>query len=159
MPKIVVDDLTHPDVHALLAAHEATMRQTTLDTAACHPLALDALRDPTVTVWTAWADDTLLGCGALKALGDADAEIKSMHTLAAARGKGVGRAILEVIVVEARARGHRRLLLETGTATAFAPARALYLRRGFAPTGPFADYPEHSESVFLALTLDEPADA
>ena len=76
---------------------------------------------------------SLLGFGALKALGDGEGEIKSMRTDPAALGKGVGKAILAAITAEARARGYARLLLETGTTPRFrrraSPVRARGLRR------------------------------
>jgi putative acetyltransferase len=49
-----------------------------------------------------------------------------MHTAHAARGLGIGRAMLEHLVGVARDRGCDRVSLETGTMAAFAPAGALY---------------------------------
>ena len=98
---------------------------------------LQALRSPQITFWTAWDGASLLGCGALKELDPSHGEIKSMHTAAAARRQGVGRAIVDHLVATATARGYRRVSLETGTMHAFAAAHALYAKAGFKACGPF----------------------
>jgi putative acetyltransferase len=81
------------------------------------------------------------------------AEVKSMRTVEAHLRKGVAARMLAHIVQVARDRGFERLCLETGTAPAFAPARALYERHGFRYCGPFADYVEDPFSVFMCLPL------
>ena len=72
------------------------------------------------------------------------------------RGRGIGVAILKHIVAEARARGYRRLSLETGSMAAFAPARALYAGFGFSECAPFDTYKLDPNSVFMALDLATP---
>jgi len=118
-----------------------------------HALDLAALRKPEITFWTAWSRGELLGCGALKALGPADGEIKSMRTTSTRRRTGVGRAMLEHIIAEARTRSYTRLSLETGSMEAFAPARRLYESFGFTFCAPFADYTEDPNSVFMTRIL------
>ena len=73
----------------------------------------------------------LIGCGALKEVGARAGEIKSMHTRAHLRGRGLGRLMLEHILGVARARGYTDLWLETGSMDAFIPARKLYATYGF----------------------------
>lgn len=150
--QIKVDDLRGPEIAALLEAHLKLMRETS-PPESVHALDLAGLRVPEVTFWTLWDGATLLGCGALKALGPDHGEIKSMHTAAAARGRGVARAMLAHILAEARARGYRRLSLETGSMEAFAPARALYAGFGFRDCPPFGDYVLDPNSVFMTLEL------
>lgn len=106
-----------------------------------HAFALDAsgLSAASVTFWTAWSSDTLLGFGALKQLDSTHGEVKSMQAAAAARGTGVGRAMLEHIVTQARTRGYTWLSIETGTAPLHAPAISLYRSAGFEPCDAFAD--------------------
>ncbi len=118
-----------------------------------HALSLNGLRVPEVTAWTAWRAGALLGCGALKELDRTHGEIKSMHTAATARGLGVGTGILRRILREAGQRGYRCISLETGSQPEFEPARALYRRHGFSFCGPFADYDEDPNSVFMTRTL------
>jgi putative acetyltransferase len=76
-----------------------------------------------------------------------------MHTAEVARGRGIGRAILTHLLEQARARGVRRVSLETGTTAAFAPARMMYARAGFVPCGPFADYQPSTDNFFMTLDL------
>ena len=56
-------------------------------------------------------------------------------------------------VETARARGYERLSLETGSVAAFEPAHRLYESAGFVRTGPFGDYVEDVNSVFMTLAL------
>ena len=150
--KIIVDDLTHPDVQALLTQHLLDMHEHS-PPESVHALDLEQLRQPELTFWTAWDSSTLLGCGALKALDTRHGEIKSMRTAADQRRRGTGRAMLDHIIVVARSRGYTRLSLETGTADAFLPAQRLYERAGFQYSGPFGDYLEDPYSTFMTLDL------
>jgi putative acetyltransferase len=146
------------DVRALLAAHLAFAREVT-PADHVHALDLDGLLDPNVTFFAARDEGRLMGVGALKRLDDDHAEIKSMHTAAAARGRGVAGAMVDHLVATAAARGHRRVSLETGTYGAFAPARALYARAGFVPCPPFADYTDNPYSTCMTLVLSAPGGA
>jgi putative acetyltransferase len=150
--KIEVDDLTRPEIHALLNEHLANMHELS-PRESVHALDVERLRQPGITFWTAWDGATLLGCGALKELDPTHGEVKSMRTPAALRRRGAGRALLAHIVAEARARGYRRLSLETGSVSAFVPAQKLYESFGFTPCGPFVGYVEDPHSVFMTLRL------
>ncbi|HEX6570689.1 MAG TPA: GNAT family N-acetyltransferase [Steroidobacteraceae bacterium] len=150
--RIENDDLSRPAIHALLNEHLQSMYALS-PPESVHALDLDELRRPGITFWSAWDGDTLLGCGALKELDATHGEIKSMRTPAALRRRGAGRAILEHIIDVARARGYRRLSLETGSLAAFTPAHRLYARYGFEFCGPFGDYVEDPHSVFMTLHL------
>ena len=152
--RIVLDDLKGEPIRLLLEEHLRDMRAWS-PPESVHALDLDRLRQPEISFWTLWEGNDLLGCGALKDLGGAEAEIKSMRTANAHRGKGVGAEMLMHILSAARARGFKRLNLETGTQTQFAPARALYARAGFSVCGPFADYALDAYSCFMTLELAE----
>lgn len=152
---IANDDPRADDVRALLQrhldfAHAHSPRQDV------HALDVDALVDPDVTFVTCRDGGTLLGVAALKQLDDRHAELKSMHTAVEARGRGVGRALVEHLVGVARNRGQTRVSLETGTVAAFAPAHALYARAGFTPCGPFGGYDPGPNSTFMTLALEYP---
>jgi putative acetyltransferase len=67
--------------------------------------------------------------------------------------RGVGAALLEQIIVEARARGLRTLSLETGRGPAFEAALALYRKRGFVSGGAFGDYAASDFNQFMHLDL------
>jgi putative acetyltransferase len=146
------DDLSGPEVRQLLDEHLANMRQIS-PPESTHALPIEELRKPKVAFWSAWENGELLGCGALKELDAQHGEIKSMRTVSRHLRKGVARAMLEHIIGEAGRRGYRRLSLETGAMEAFEPARQLYARAGFAPCGPFGDYVEDPNSVFMTKTL------
>ena len=145
---IRVDDLRGPEIALLLQEHLQGMALHS-PPESIHALDLDALRKPEITFWSAWQDAELMGCGAIKELDSAHAEIKSMRTASTHLRKGVAAALLRHILDEARRRCYRRLSLETGSAEAFAPAHRLYASFGFKPCGPFADYVEDPYSVFM----------
>jgi predicted GNAT family N-acyltransferase len=64
-----------------------------------------------------------------------DGHIGRMAVLAPWRGRGVGRALMEAVLAEARRRGLRRLALNAQT-----PARGFYRRFGFRQEG--GEFPE-----------------
>jgi putative acetyltransferase len=152
MLEIRQDDLTGEPTRALLALHLADARSKT-PAEFSFALDLSGLQAPNITVWTAWDGPALAGVGALKDLGDGCGEVKSMRTDPRHLRRGVASALLDHIVGEARRRGLRRLSLETGTAPAYAPALALYRKRGFTDGGPFADYRPSAHNQFLHLEL------
>lgn len=149
---IEADDLTRPQVHELLREHLRNMHELS-PAESVHALDLEKLRAPGITFWTVWDGPLLLGCGALKELDTGHGEVKSMRTPAALRRRGAGRAILTHIIGVARARSYQRLSLETGSAEAFRPAQALYESFGFRRCGPFGDYRDDPNSVFMSLQL------
>jgi putative acetyltransferase len=150
--EIVVDDPRKPEVRGLLERHLAFCLS---ETPPEHSFALnvDGLVDPKVTFVSYRDGETLLGVAAIKELDAGHAEIKSMHTAAEARGRGVGRALLSHLLATAKSRGYQRVSLETGTTPGFAAARALYESAGFQPCGPFSDYPVTGDNTFYTLAL------
>jgi putative acetyltransferase len=151
--QIAVDDPRKPDVRALLERHREFARTQTPPEYS-FALSMDGLLDPAVTLFSFRARGNLLGIGAIKRLDSHHAEIKSMHTAEAARGRGVGRAMLNHLVGVVRVRGFQQVSLETGTTSEFAPARALYLSAGFVPCDHFADYQPSEHNLFMTLRLD-----
>lgn len=149
---IIEDDLSGPEIRALLETHFAGMLANSPE-GSCHFLDFEGLRGPGVTFWSIWDGGDLMGCGALKEHDPAHGEIKSMRTHEAHLRRGAGGAMLEHIIGTAKARGYHRLSLETGSSPAFDPAHALYLRYGFEYCGPFADYKQDPFSRFMTLTL------
>lgn len=137
---------------ALLEEHLADMYATS-PPESVHALNPEALTGPEISFWTAREDDVLMGCAALKRLSDEHVELKSMRTATTARRRGVAGLLLDHLLLEARRRGHERISLETGVEDYFAPARTLYLARGFTPCEPFAGYAPDPHSVFLTLAL------
>jgi len=76
-----------------------------------------------------------------------------MRTAAEHLRRGTGAALVSHILGVARARGYKRISLETGSGEAFDAAHALYRQFGFTDCGPFADYKEDPFSRFLSRVL------
>jgi putative acetyltransferase len=150
--RIALDDLSHPEIHALLEEHLRGMHELS-PPESVHALDLAKLRQPDITFWSSWDGTLLLGCGALKELDPRHGEVKSMRTPNALRRRGAGRALLATIIDTARRRGYTRLSLETGTGPAFLPAQQLYQSAGFTFCGPFGSYAEDPYSTFMTLAL------
>jgi putative acetyltransferase len=150
--RIDVDDPRAEDVRALLRVHLAFADEHS-PPEDVHALDLSGLLDPAVTFFSARRDGELVAIGALKELDQSTVELKSMHTVAVARGDGVGRAVLRHLLDIARDRGYARISLETGSMDAFAPARALYAREGFEICAPFGDYEPSRNSTFMTRVL------
>jgi putative acetyltransferase len=150
--RVVVDDLSGPEVAALLSDHLDSMHAIT-PADSVHALDLSGLRAPDVTFWSAWVGPDLAGCGALKELDARRGEVKSMRTAPAYLRRGIAAAVLAEIVAVARERGYAELLLETGHGGPFDAAHGLYARFGFVPCGPFGDYTDDPFSRFFAFDL------
>jgi len=153
--EIAIDDPRAADVRVLLERHLTSSRGNS-PPGADHALDVDELVDPTITFFSFRRDGELQGVGALKILSADHAELKSMHTAEAARGRGIGRAMVDHLVGLARARGISRVSIETGSQPAFAPARALYASAGFQPCDAFGDYEPSPNSAFMTRLVDDP---
>ena len=146
------DDLTGSEIQMFVKEHWEDMHRNSRPES-CHALALDELRRPDITFWSAWSGQELLGCGALKQLDPEHGEIKSMRTAIVHRNKGVATKLLNLNLGEARSRHYTRESKETGSMELFAPARKLYAKFGFKECQPFAEYFEDPESLFMTKEL------
>lgn len=140
------------DVAELLTRHFEMMQAQT-PSESCHVMSADDLFAAGAKVFAARDDSTTLGIAAIKPLDSTHGELKSMHTRAEARSRGVGAALVQRILSEATDLGMTRISLETGSETPFAPARRLYERYGFDYCPPFGNYVEDPLSVFMTRTL------
>lgn len=145
-------DLEDRQVRALIGSHHAHAHAET-PPENIYALEAEALRAPDLELYAAWDAGVLLGLGALRQIGDGAGEIKSLHVAAAARGRGVARALMVHLEARALAMGVRQLWLETGAAAGYAASRALYRAVGFQLCSAFGDYPEHPNSVFMTKAL------
>ena len=150
--EIRIDDLSGPEIRALLDEHLSNMRAIS-PPESVHALDLEELKKPDVTFWTAWSGTELVGCGALKELDPTHGEIKSMRTATAHRREGGAREVLRHIIEEGSRRTYHRLSLETGAQEEFDPAQKLYETFGFTFCPPFGDYAEDPNSVFMTKVL------
>ncbi|WP_073157950.1 GNAT family N-acetyltransferase [Seinonella peptonophila] len=149
---LTLDDLTGAEIIALIGEHLQNMSLLS-PLESMHALNLEGLKKPGVTIWSAWKEDELVGCGTLKELDNQHGEIKSMRTALAHRRKGVSRRILQHIIEETKQRGYKRISLEMGSMDAFQPARRLYESFGFQYYKPFSDYIEDPNSVFMTKKI------
>ena len=76
-------------------------------------------------------DGRAVGCGRFVAHGAVEVKIGRMAVLTELRGTGIGRAVLEFLMNEARRRGFLRAVLHAQLS-----AEGFYLRQGFLPIGP-----------------------
>ena len=118
-----------------------------------HVLESDELEGDGVEFFSARRESRLLAIGALSPVGDGLVEIKSMHTAPEVRRQGVGRAMLNHLILVAGRRHHARAGLETGMGKAFAPARALYRSQEFQPCPPFGVHADSEDSVCMSLSI------
>ncbi|RRO17373.1 GNAT family N-acetyltransferase [Saccharopolyspora rhizosphaerae] len=150
--RIVVDDLTGPEIEAFLQGHISEMRAVS-PPGSTHALELKSLRRPGVTFWSAREGGVVLGCGAIKEIDLEHAEVKSMRTDPSHKNRGIASQLLNHIIAESKLMGYTRLSLETGASDFFEPARRLYLKHGFSYCEPFAEYREDPHSLFMTRTL------
>ena len=150
--KIRVDDLTDIRTQMLIKTHLDGMAANT-PVESIHALDVAALQQDSITFYSAWEQEDIMGCGALKELSPTHGELKSMRTAENYLRRGVATAILHHIVEEAKLRGYKTLSLETGSMEAFKPAHRLYERFGFTYCEPFGDYTEDPNSLFMQLNL------
>jgi putative acetyltransferase len=147
--KIDVERPLRPDVEALLLEARTLMRGL-YPPESCHGLDLSSYERPEVTLFVARCAGVAVACGACQLHEDGSAEVKSMFVVPAARGRGVGRLVLEAI--EAAVRGRvSALRLETGVKQL--EAIRLYETAGFRRRGPFGSYTDDPLSVFMEKPL------
>jgi len=144
------EDPAQPDVIMMLRHGEAESARL-YPAESNHHLALDDLRQPAVCFLVARdAGGNALATGAVVLNGDS-AEIKRMWVEERARGQGISRQILDVLITKARCVGVKVMRLETGVESH--AALALYEKTGFQRRGPFADYRPDPLSVFMERWL------
>ena len=149
---IKAEDLTSPDILALVETHRAEMGAND-NARVSEVLDLNRLQADDITFLAVREGETLTGCGALKELDENHGEIKSMHTARRFRRRGVSAALLFHMIKLAEERGYKRLSLETNPGSDYKPARKLYERFGFELCGAFGEYEDHEDSVFMTKSL------
>lgn len=154
MIEIRRDSPQSPQVLPLLRRHLEMMHAAS-PPESVHALDPEDLDTDDVAFFTLRDGDAVVAMGAVKLIDAGHAEIKSMHVVAEARGRGLARVMLDHLLAEAGRLGYGRLSLETGIEPVFAPARALYESAGFGHCGPFEGYGPDPNSVFMTKLLDE----
>jgi putative acetyltransferase len=141
-----------PDLALLFERHTADMHADT-PPESIHMMDKGALAAPGIRFFVLRDGGAPLAMGAYKRIDAGHAEIKSMHVLAEARGRGLSRVMLDHLVTMAAADGFTRLSLETGVQPTFVAARGLYERAGFLECPPFEGYELDPNSVFMTKAL------
>jgi putative acetyltransferase len=133
------------------------LRESDAFSAGLYPPGTRELADPSslagdnVRFFVARRDGTALGCMALVRTGPDKAELQRCFVTEAARGQGVGYALLQASEGAAREQKLRMIQLETGNRNI--AALRLYRGNGYHDRGPFGRYPDNGVSVFLEKAL------
>ncbi len=97
------------------------------------------------------SDGSVLGCVALRPMDSAgSAEMKRLYVAPAGRGLGLGRALVEALVMCAAGLGYRDICLDT--LPSMTDAIMLYRKLGFEPTEHYYDTPIEG-TVFLRRSV------
>ncbi|MFS0782191.1 GNAT family N-acetyltransferase [Bacillus sp. 1P06AnD] len=149
---IKLDDLTDKKSIDLISTHLTGMAENS-PPASVHALNIYGLKRDDIAFYSAWQNNEIMGCGALKELTAKHGEIKSMRTAKEHLRKGVARALLQHIINEAKLRGYTKVSLETGSMEAFQPAHRLYESFGFTYCDSFDNYKDDPNSRFMTMNL------
>lgn len=141
-----------PDLALLMQRHTEDMHADT-PPESIHMMDASELAIPAVDFFVLRDAGKPLAMGAFKRIDAAHAEIKSMHVLTEARGRGLSRTMLDHLLAEAKAAGLKRLSLETGVQPTFVAARALYYKAGFEDCPPFEGYTLDPNSLYMTRSL------
>ncbi len=98
----------------------------------------------------AYIDGAAAGCVALRRVDDRRCEAKRLYVRPQFRGRGIGRALLEWAIAEARAEGYRELVGDT--MPVMRQALEMYERMGFERTAPYSSEPT-AGAIYIRLTL------
>ena len=142
------------DLELLFQRHTADMHADT-PPESIHMMDRGELAAPGIRFFVLRDGGQPLAMGAFKRIEPGHAEVKSMHVLTEARGRGLSRQMLDHLVTTAAAEGLTRLSLETGIQPTFIAARGLYARAGFSECAPFGDYHNDPNSVFMTIDLTQ----
>ena len=97
--------------------------------------------------------DIAAGCVALRDLGDGTCEMKRLYVTPEHRGLGLGRLLVEEVLLRAGRMGYRRMVLDS--LPEMAGALALYRRHGFVETAPYWGHPT-GHAIFMERSLGLP---
>lgn len=147
--RVHLEDPHHPEATALLRQSHALMEEL-FPAESNHYLSIDALLAPEISFFAASDKEGIKGCAALADKGDYG-ELKSMFVSPDARGLGIAQLLLDQIETAAREKSLPKLMLETGYL--LEAAHKLYRKSGFKDRGPFGDYNEDPNSLFMEKPL------
>ncbi|HET6818215.1 MAG TPA: GNAT family N-acetyltransferase [Mycobacteriales bacterium] len=139
--RIEAVDAANEEAQSLVASYVAEIAATFpggFDPAASVSAEPDEMSPPHGAFLVVRNDDgTAIGCGGVKLLDAQTAEIKRMWLAPSARGRGLGRVLLEALENAARELGATEGRLDTNAS--LESALALYERSGWQPVSPYND--------------------
>ena len=155
MIEIRLADPTSDALRPVIEAHFAHSEQAG-PAESNHTMGPEALSGEDIRFWGLFEEGRALGCGALKTLPDGTAEVKSVHVVEAARGRGFARVMMAYLADLAANEGTKALVLETGAAHLpdYDAARKLYEALGYSYCGPIYGYEDDPNSAFMRLALE-----
>jgi GNAT superfamily N-acetyltransferase len=131
--------LTSPDAARLIAALNSELSATFPEPGANHFSLNDTQVGPGAGAFViAYLGERAVGCGAVRRVDEATAELKRMYVDPSVRGRGIGRSLVEALEHEARLLGVMKIVLETGTR--LAPAIRMYEAMGYVRIPLFGEY-------------------
>ena len=145
------EPLDSPVALELIAALNAELSRDYPPSQRFHSLAAEEVADGAGAFLVAWIDGAPAGCGAVRLISRAVAELKRMYVAPAVRGQGVSRAILSALEGRATALGATRVVLETGDKAH--AALGLYVSSGYARIPCFGAYAASPTSICLEKLL------
>ncbi|MCX5920009.1 MAG: GNAT family N-acetyltransferase [Candidatus Melainabacteria bacterium] len=101
-------------------------------------------------LYLAKIDGEFVGCAGLYQFSESIAEVKRVYVQTQYRGKGIGRALMEAVIADAKALGYQQLYLDS--LERMTNAKALYPKFGFKRIAPFNDDPE-PDVYYMGLDL------
>ncbi|MCL1982121.1 MAG: GNAT family N-acetyltransferase [Clostridiales bacterium] len=105
---------------------------------------------PQGRLYIVYAEGQAAGCIALRRLSDTECEMKRLYVRPQFRGRGTGKALVDIIVRDAREIGYAHMLLDTLPALAW--ALKLYENAGFYRIPPYNESPVE-KTIFMRLDL------
>ncbi|KIU49312.1 GNAT family N-acetyltransferase [Bradyrhizobium sp. UASWS1016] len=147
---IAPEDPRQPEVRQLIAMSDDYL-VALYPSASNHLVGVVALAAPSAVFLVARVDGEALGAIAFRPIAPDHAEMKRMFVRADARGRGLGRRLLEALEDAARSRQITRISLETGIRQP--EAIALYRASGYRECPPFGSYAPDPLSLFMTKHL------
>ena len=152
--KSIENNFDNPEVNDLLNKHFIELRSVSPE-GSVHVLDIPGLKISSIKFWSLWENEQLIGCGALKFLGENHGEFKSIRISDKFRKNGLGIKIITHLINEAKKSNVKRISVETGSGDFFVPARKLFKKCGFEPCKPFAHYKEDPNSCYFSLDISK----
>lgn len=106
---------------------------------------------PDGRLYIAWVDGEPAGCIAMRKLEEGVCEMKRLYLRETARGRGLGKALIERLIADARSIGYMKMRLDTYPPK-MGKAVGLYESQGFHPIPPYYDNP-HGDTLFMELDI------